>query len=173
MSEYKIAGYAHYDDAYPTKAIDNDKVMEMISAVAVQLREKGYCYSGNDHQNAYLGMPVFEDGTAFRATMRCWGALMAMAYSTEEKRYGYMDFYMYSSLETAMPEEEADVEASEEDTGAFPNATQEDMDLVKQSIAMEMPLMTTDKGVRELYDFISEWVQSQLEEEEDEDNGEI
>ena len=174
MNEYKIVGFAHYDDAYPTKAVSNDKVMEMISAVAQQLGEKGYCYSGNDHQNNIYGMPVFEDGTAFRATMRCWGSIMAMLYSDDETEYNYMDFYMYSALEECFPEDEdeAKVEPSTEDTGAFPSATKEDMDLIKQCISMEMPLMTTDKGVKSMHEFISGWVKSQLE-EEDKNNEEI
>lgn len=171
MNEYKIVGWAHYDDEYPTKAVPNDKVYEMVGAVAAQIKESGYCFSGEEHQCGITGMPVFEDGTAFRATMRCWGSIMASVYSTEETKYNYMDFYMSSALEEKTPEyAEIPVKPFDEDTGAFPTATQEDMEFIKSSIAMQMQMMSTDKGVNQLYEFLSAWVASQLEEEDKEDD---
>ena len=168
MDEYKIVGWASYDDDYYTKAVPNDKAMEMVNAVALQIAEKGYCFSGQTHQNSPTGMPVFADGTSFRASMRCWGSIMALIYSSEETEYGYMDFYMYSALEENLPEyEEIEVTPYPEETGAFPTAIAEDMQLIKECLSLDMPLMTTDKAIRWMYDFFTELAKEQAEDGEE------
>lgn len=52
-------------------------------------------YTGDEHQNASDGVPLFSDGTIGSFSFRAWGDLMAAIWSTEDNRnYCYMDYYM-------------------------------------------------------------------------------
>jgi len=58
------------------------------------LKDKIKC-TGSQHQNGYLSVPVFSDGTISTFSYRGWGDLMAAVWSeAENKDYNYMDFYM-------------------------------------------------------------------------------
>jgi hypothetical protein len=51
-------------------------------------------WTGQEHQGGNEGCPVFSDGTVCAVSLRAWGDLMAVIWSTEEdKDYCYMDFY--------------------------------------------------------------------------------
>ena len=51
--------------------------------------------TGEEHQNGYPSVPVFEDGSVATYTWRAWGDLMAAIWSSEyDKDYNYMHFYM-------------------------------------------------------------------------------
>ena len=51
-------------------------------------------YSGDEHQNKYDGVPVFDDNTIGSFSFRAWGDIMAAIWSeVENKDYSYMDFY--------------------------------------------------------------------------------
>lgn len=51
-------------------------------------------YTGDQHQNGPLGVPVFSDGTYASFSLRAWGDLMAAIWSEQEDvDYSYMDFY--------------------------------------------------------------------------------
>lgn len=57
--------------------------------------ERDIRYTGEEHQDASDGVPLFEDGTVGFFTYRAWGDLMAAVWSeAEDKNYSYMDFYM-------------------------------------------------------------------------------
>lgn len=165
MEDYKVVGWASYDDAYPNKSVPQDEVMNMVSAVIQNIAENGYCFSGQEHQNGLTGMPVFADGTAFRASMRSWGLIMASAHSDEENQYNYMDFYMYSALEEKTPDyENIEVKPYPEDDGAFELMIEPDLQLVEQSLAGGMALMTTDKAIQRFYDFRVKLLEQEKEE---------
>ena len=57
--------------------LNNDKnYMEINDLNKIQeIIEKGYLFSGEEHQNGLTGVPVFSDGTCFRASMRSWGMI--------------------------------------------------------------------------------------------------
>ena len=169
MEQYKVVGWASYDDAYPNKSVPQDEVMNMVNAVVEDVVKNGYCFSGQEHQNGLTGMPVFSDGTAFRASMRSWGAIMAMVYSDEENEYSYMDFYMYPALEEKTPDYEVlEIEPYPEDDGAFELMIEPDIQLVEQSLAGGMPLMTTDKAIERFYNFRVALLEQQEEDGEEE-----
>ena len=66
-----------------------------LEALKKEIVSKNIRYTGEDHQNADDGVPVFSDGTVLVLSWRAWGDLMAAVWSTEEnKDYCYMDFYM-------------------------------------------------------------------------------
>ena len=53
-------------------------------AVIDDIRDNGYHFSGHDHQNSDVGVPVLDDRYLFQVTMRSWGCLMADAYPDED-----------------------------------------------------------------------------------------
>ena len=107
----------------------------------------GYSLSGQDHQNELTGVPVFSDGTCLRASMRSWGYIMAAIYSEiEGKEITYMDYYMDSYKEKLMPEyKDVDVEIGHVEEERPGMIVEEDVQLLSQSVAMGIKLMTFDK----------------------------
>lgn len=50
--------------------------------------------TGDDHQSANDGVPMFSDGSVATFSLRGWGDLLAAVYSERDnKDYCYMDFY--------------------------------------------------------------------------------
>ena len=50
--------------------------------------------SGDWHQNADVGVPLFEDGTVAQFSFRAWGDLLAAVWTEQlGRQYCYMDFY--------------------------------------------------------------------------------
>ena len=155
MEELRIVGWTSFDEDYPMTLDEEDVFQQKLHLVAKEIAQNGYCFSGEEHQNSLTGMPVFSDGTAFRASMRTWGYIMAKVYSTSNKTYNYMDFYM--SLENSkMPESKAiDVLPKDVDEELPGCTVEEDQELISQSISMGMGLMTTDKVIKIFYEIMS------------------
>lgn len=66
-----------------------------LEALRKSVLDKKRKYTGEEHQNAKDGVPLFSDGTVCTMSWRAWGDLMAAIWSEEEgKDYCYMDFYM-------------------------------------------------------------------------------
>ena len=56
--------------------------------------EEASVHTGNYHQNADDGCPMFSDGTVALFSMRAWGDFMAAVWSEkDDKDYCYIDFY--------------------------------------------------------------------------------
>ena len=107
MDEYKIVGWADYDSEYPTKRVNEDNLRKVLFAVRKEIMDNKYYFSGEDHQNSLTGVPVFEDGTCFRSSMRCWAQIMASIYTDSEgNQRSYMDFYMFMDEDSRLPEYE-------------------------------------------------------------------
>lgn len=72
----------------------DDEAIPYIEALRQEILDKGIRYTGEQHQYADDGMPIFEDQTVATFTFRAWGDLMAAIWSeAENKDYSYMDFY--------------------------------------------------------------------------------
>ena len=153
--DLKIVGWTDYDSEYPSITVSNEEIGEIVSIVVDEIKEKGYAFSGNDHQNSYTGVPVFDNGTCLRASMRSWGMIMSFAYpEVDGKRTQYMDFYMSSAVAKKMPESSSiDIEPAVSDNF---NAmiTQQDGEMISQSLQMGIPFMTTDKALNAIMDGI-------------------
>lgn len=56
---------------------------------------KNGAISGDDHQRAEYGTPLFSDGTIASFSFRGWGDLLASIFNSKinEKKWQYMDFY--------------------------------------------------------------------------------
>lgn len=48
-------------------------------AVINALKEKGYIFSGEYHQNGNFGVPYFDNGKPYQVSMRHWGKIIAEA----------------------------------------------------------------------------------------------
>lgn len=157
MKDLKIVGWTSFDSEYPTCAPQQDEMSMYAQLVSGEIREKGYCFSGDTHQNGAVGVPVFSDGTCFRCTMRCWGLVMAMAHSDPDgEEANYMDYYMGVSdpvLPEACEPSVAPADMKEWPAG-FP--IQQDIQLLRETLGMGMPMMTTDKVLQEMMRQIQE-----------------
>ena len=150
MADLKLIGWTNFECKYPSRNIDNETLNEVVQLIGDDFIMNGYCFSGQDHQTSLTGVPVFSDGTCLRASMRAWGQIMAAIFSAvEEKDYSYMDFYMDTPNETVLPEEsEIEIEPAymeEERPGMILN---EDVELIRSAIEMNMELMTLDKVIK-------------------------
>ena len=153
MDEYRIVGWASYDSNYPTKEVNENNLRHVLYAVRKEIMDNRYLFSGEEHQNAITGVPVFEDGTCFRASMRCWGTIMASIYKGENReKLSYMDFYMSTPQELILPEEKeicvTPKEINEDPVGYY---TKEDVDVLAQALNFDLEFMTTDKVLQKMY----------------------
>jgi hypothetical protein len=159
MSELKIVGWTDFESDYPTKELNEQNTDAVVGLLVQAIPDGGYRFSGGDHQCAATGVPVFSDGTAFRASMRCWGMIMAMAWSkTSPVELSYMDFYASVDGERVLPEAaEIPVAPAALEGKDHPGcAIQADAQVLQESAAMGMPLMTTDKVLQRIMRQIQE-----------------
>jgi len=84
----KVIEWTFYDDMGKIPELPNELYEKASDVVTAEIRENGYHFSGEYHQNGEFGCPIIEtdDGMKyqFQTTMRSWGALMAEAYPDEE-----------------------------------------------------------------------------------------
>ena len=147
MDKLRIVGWTNFECEYPTKNAQVEEFREIMQLIGDEVVKYGYSFSGQDHQNELTGVPVFSDGTCLRASMRSWGYIMAAIYSEiEGKEITYMDYYMDSYKEKLMPEyKEVDVEIGHVEEERPGMIVEEDVQLLSQSVAMGIKLMTFDK----------------------------
>ncbi len=166
--ELKIIGWTSYDSAYPSVTVGDDEVTDVVLTVAREVIDCGYMFSGQQHQNSATGVPVFQNGTCFRASMRTWGTIMAAACPEfNGKEMGYMDFYMSTPKEENLPPlKEIDVLPSDSDNfnGMI---TPQDSEMISQSVQMGIPFMTTDKTLNRIMDGIKAAMDSYNSEDEE------
>ena len=149
MDELKIVGWTNFECEYPTKTVEGKEVGQIVQLIGDEVVKYGFSFSGQDHQNALTGVPVFSDGTCLRASMRVWGQIMAAIYSSVEGvNLSYMDVYMDSYKETVLPEiSDFDVEIGNVEDERPGMILQEDAELIYSTIQMGMELMTFDKVI--------------------------
>lgn len=149
MNELKIIGWTDFECKYPSRNVDGPELRDIVQLIGDEVVMNGYCFSGQDHQNALTGVPVFSDGTCLRASMRAWGQIMAAIYSAvDDINLSYMDFYMDSYKETVLPElVDIDVEPGYVQNERPGMILQEDAELISSTLQMGMELMTFDKVI--------------------------
>lgn len=75
--------------------IINPDHKEYFEALRENITENKIQFSGEKHQNAKNGVPLFSDKTVGLFSFRGWGKLMAAIWSDiDNANYSYMDFYM-------------------------------------------------------------------------------
>ena len=150
MDELKIVGWTYFEDSYPMRNCSNEELGKIVSLIRNEIMEKGYVFSGEEHQNCSTGVPVFSDGTCFRASMRCWGSIMATIYCAPDgSEFTYMDFYMSLGDASVMPEESViDIEPATIEEESFGCTVAEDASVLNEAKAFGMPFITTDKVLK-------------------------
>lgn len=88
---HKVVGWTWWSDGDYIEAPHTDEVIE---AVAKDIREHGYCFGGDSHQNRDGCVPVLNTGQVVRFGMRAWGSVMAHAYLKKHFDLDYMGWYM-------------------------------------------------------------------------------
>lgn len=72
-----------YDPEYLGREHDGIYEQSVLEAIASDLRNHGYKFTGDYHQNGDYGAPVLDDGTICQYSLRGWGRVMSLAYSDE------------------------------------------------------------------------------------------
>lgn len=91
MNIFKVIGWTDYsDEKYPSF----DGSVAANQAVITELREKGYRFGGDAHQERRGCCPVLNNGAKVCYSMRGWGAIMAEALGINTDKYAYMEWYM-------------------------------------------------------------------------------
>ena len=80
MEKLRIVGWTNFDSQYPSKPCTKEEMDEIILLIREEIIKNKYYFSGEEHQYSLTGVPVFSNGTCFRASMRCWGYLMSTIY---------------------------------------------------------------------------------------------
>ena len=150
----KIVGWTDFDCPYPTPKFDNEQLAEILTLIRQEIREHCYIFAGQDHQNSATGVPVFSDGTCFRASWRAWGLIMSQMYTDEDgNELSYMDFYMSLGNDAVMPEFSViDVEPAVVEEESVGCTLAQDRQMVEQSIEMGMPFITLDTVLKRYYE---------------------
>lgn len=157
MDELKLVGWTYFDCEYPTRKTDAEGIKQMVDLIKEDIAKNNYLFSGQEHQFSSCGTPVFSDGTCFRASMRCWGSIMAEIYvNADGSPLSYMDFYMpleESNMPDCMEEDIAPAVLDEEQTS--PGCTlKQDRQIVTESLDLGMPFLTTDKVLKKKYEIM-------------------
>lgn len=159
MSMLKIIGFTSFDEGYPTTDLSDENMEIILPLLSEEIAENGYFFSGEAHQYSQTGMPVFSNGTAFRASMNCWATLMAEIYSEKHGTdYTADDFYAeVPGVEVLPPEASLTLAPTLEEEEDYSGCTVEsDHDLLREALMNRMPFFTADKTLRALYDSILE-----------------
>ena len=153
MAKLKIIGWTSFESEYPTPKFEYDEMMIYVNLIKKELKKKRYYFSGEAHQNAINGVPVFSDGTCFRASMRAWGLMMANAHSDKKNDYQYMDFYMDNGGFTRFPKiKPIKVKPAVVEKLSHGCTLRSDRSIIDDSKAFGMPFVTTDKVLQKLYE---------------------
>ena len=158
MTELKIVGWTHFDCEYPTRKLKGEDLIAVYELIQEEIVRNQYVFSGQEHQCDSTGVPVFSDGTCFRASMRSWGKLMASLYSGPNgEELSYMDFYMSLGEDSVMPEySDINVEPAVLDDESIGCITKEDKQIVQESLSLGMTFLTTDKVLEKLAEKMKE-----------------
>ena len=165
--DLKIIGWTDFDCEFPTRKVSGEDLSNLVLLIQQEIYDKGYIFGGEDHQLEATGVPVFNDGTCFRASMRCWGLIMSQIYQGPNgEEYSYMDFYMFMDEESILPEyKELDVLPNPEGDDFSGIVVPTDQEIVYQSLSAGMPFITTDKALQVLYEYYKERLEEELEKE--------
>lgn len=88
----KIIGWTDYDNCFPIA----ENTDEEIEALIKEIREKGFKFGGDAHENHSCCAPVLSNGKIMHFSWREWGGIMARAWNlqTKEGKYNYILWYM-------------------------------------------------------------------------------
>ncbi len=160
----KLIGWTSFDsDCQGICVEDRETLLSALNETVRVIRENDYVFSGETHQQGLCGVPVFDNGKCLKCSMRAWAMLMSVAHTGNDK--SYMEYYMDQSIdEEKLPEDEVseDVFVIEEEVKGLPYYySNQDLQLVAESVSAGMELMTFDKVVLILYDIVKKHMQGE------------
>lgn len=152
MEELKIVGWTDFDSDYPTPKVDSEKLRKYLDLIYAEIIKNGYVFSGEEHQYSSTGVPVFSDGTCFRASMRAWGSIMANVYSDPKgEKMTYMDFYMSLGSDSVLPPfKKINVKPQKGVDPSCGCTIIEDRQIIEEAKSYGMTFMTTDKVLKKM-----------------------
>lgn len=153
MNELKLVGWASFECEYPTPKLNKEDMNKLIELIKKDIVKNRYIFSGAEHQQSRTGVPVFSNGTCFRASMRCWGVIMSeLLEGPNGESLTYMDFYMSVACESNLPVyKDINIEPAVVSLESAGCTLKVDRQLVDDAIANNMPLLTSDKVLKKLY----------------------
>lgn len=154
MKDLKIVGWTDFECGFPTPKWEKDEMNKVIDLICDEISKNNYIFSGQEHQNSITGVPVLSDGTCFRASMRCWGSIMAQVYGDPNgETLPYMDFYMRGDCPSNLPDfEEVDINPAVIQEKSFGCVLKVDRQMIEEALDLGMPFLTTDKVLNDRYD---------------------
>ena len=148
MESLQIIGWTSYDSDYPNIDFAIYGQTIILGLFFQEIVEHNLCFSGEDHQNHPLGVPLFSNGCVLRMSMRAFAFIMSSIKNSDNGE-AYLDFYM-NVEDRVLPTEEGNIEPGE-DTGALPVLLPADQQLILDSISADVDLLTTDKAILSMY----------------------
>ena len=97
MSKMKVTGWTYWlfdEELEKTKFRKlPDNLREDAEKVIIEeIRNKGYNFSGDNHQNYSWGAPILDNKYVYTASQRQWGYIMAIAHG----KYGDSDYVFWA-----------------------------------------------------------------------------
>jgi len=86
--KYRVVGWTYFDNTEIEGASCSEAAYQ---AIIKEIQDKGYEFTGHDHQNQDCCAPVLNDGKVRRFSEREWGGLMALAHGIYTYK-GYLDY---------------------------------------------------------------------------------
>lgn len=153
MEKLSVVGWTSFDSDYPTRKINQKEFSYVVNLIQKDIAKNCYMFSGEEHQTSLTGVPVFSDGTCFRASMRCWASIMASTFKvSNNERLSYMDFYMSLNNKSIMPKnKEIKVKPKQIEDISLGYYIKEDLQIITETLSFGLEFVTTDKVLKKLY----------------------
>lgn len=81
----KIIGWTWYGNHEYKRLCCNtyEQIAHIEKIIATEIRNKGYKFTGDYHQEGDYGVPIFDNGMIYECSKRVWGDIMVQAYPDE------------------------------------------------------------------------------------------
>lgn len=87
----KIIGWTNWEDPrykeIDFRFLNMEECDRIFRTVSDELSRRGYCFSGDYHQNGDYGVPILDDGRKVCVSCRNWGHIMANAHPNKIHDY--------------------------------------------------------------------------------------
>lgn len=155
MEKLKVIGWTSYDSACQNIIITAENMRELVDCLIDEIKQNGYVFCGDQHQDgSTFGVPVFNNGKCYRASMRAFAFIMALAHDDQD----YMNYYMTAVspvTQFKLPSQAVDSSVFVFHDGhdaVLPAICQPDLQILQS--AMSMPFLTTDKALQANYEYM-------------------
>ena len=107
--KYRVVGWTYYDDLLVESKYCSESALQ---AIIEEIKQKGYEFTGYDHQNTDACVPVLNDGKKRLFSQREFGGIMAKAHGDYSRMgYSYYAFNWHDPKALKLPEFEDEFDA--------------------------------------------------------------